>query len=196
MDYFILFKDQDDEMVERIKSYNANISLSLLFLAMSVAVIVGYGFFLRCAEVENELGKQVFSSVADCSNLVFVTCTTTCGVPIGATCNYVPGGSGFMRIGIPPVSDESTCTYFYSQVESVTFSGGLKMDTLKECYGVLKKTTVCETPLAVVGIIGGYLSVMYSFCGAVYLAFVKCSEGKKDGEEYTEDEAGLDLSVI
>ena len=40
MDYFILFKDQDDEMVERIKSYNANISLSLLFLAMSVTLFV------------------------------------------------------------------------------------------------------------------------------------------------------------
>ena len=41
-------------------------------------------------------------------------------------------------------------------------------ETLGQCCGVLKSTQVCLSPQATVGVLGGYVSLWFSICQAIY----------------------------
>lgn len=159
-----LFTERDEVP---IRAPLLNLLMSLLLVAMSLVIIIGYGGFWRCQLQSNAQGTQQMRSVADCDNLEFVTCVTTCEGIQYAMCD----GSSLMQ-GLPNVSNTVTCRAFYDWYYGVTNIYFRAVDYgypgLGRCTGTLKSTRVCQSPLATVGQIGGYLSLIFSSLSVIH----------------------------
>ena len=142
--------------------------MSLLLVSLSLVVIIGYGGFWRCQVQSNAQGTQHMRTVADCDNLEFVTCVTTCEGILYTKCD----GSGQLA-GPVQVSNTVTCKAFYDWwyygVTNPYYRGvDYGYPGLGRCTGTLKSTLVCQSPLATVGQIGGYLSLIFSFLSIIH----------------------------
>ena len=158
-----LFTERDDAP---IRAPLLNLLMSLLLVALSLVVIIGYGGFWRCQLQSNAQGTQQMRTVADCDNLEFVTCVTTCEGVLYAWCD----GSNLLA-GPPQISNTVTCRAFYDWYDGNIYgSPGVDYGYpgLGRCTGTLKSTLVCQSPLATVGQIGGYLSLIFSFLSIIH----------------------------
>ena len=80
-----------------------------------------------------------------------------------------------------PKPDQWTCawppasTYMYGQL-CCTKGYPLVGEQLDQCCGILKKTTVCLSPQAVVGVIGGYFSLWFTVGQGIFTALLALHE--------------------
>ena len=127
--------------------------------------VEGFGCFTQV----HSTGCMDLTSEDDCSLLMATSCSTDTGVPEGATCDYINGGSGWLQHGIEPVSDESSCLNFYetNRNSDITFC------PLKECCGTLKNVRICYEVTTADPLIVSYAGALHAMCTLTYNAISK-----------------------
>lgn len=110
------------------------------------------------------------TSEDDCSKLMAVSCSTESGVPEGATCDYVSGGTGLMLLGVEPVSDEDSCLNFFKSADENEHSIFCPLD---ECCGTLKNVRICYELSTSIPLIISYAGALHAICMLIYSTISK-----------------------
>jgi len=100
----------------------------------------------------------------------------------GPKCDY--GITGFSISTVSSVTGPSTCQNYLNLKKSIDEDiqgfASLRNDfpgqypaKLKSCCGILKESVVCLSPSAVIGVVGGYLSILLSIFQVLFILVSK-----------------------
>jgi hypothetical protein len=103
---------------------------------------------------------------------------------------------------LPAVVNSKSCQTSYSYHGSVPAGSGLFVNTysqaplMQTCEGTLKEVRICVTNVSLIGVIGGYLSLLFTIFTVAFKVFVslvlkKIDSGSSDSSDEEEEEIDL-----